>query len=310
MSEAFFLEQVHLKKPKVSRPRPEPTRIVRVLNLGAGVQSTALYLMSMRQDEPEFVPSFDVAIFADTQEEPRAVYEHLEWMKSLGGPPIIVRTAGKLGDDLLNGTNSTSKRFASIPAFVISEGDTEPARIRRQCTKEYKTAVVGMAIRRDWLGLEPGAQIPRTTMIHQYLGLSHDEPNRIIGVQTRFQEIGWSKPFFPLFDLEMTRADCIAYLAEVAPDRKVARSACTFCPYRDNTEWRAIRDEDPEGWARAIQIDQAIRLGARAGIKLNKTMYLHRSCKPLAEANLEEVETRLEARLNGFDSECEGACGH
>lgn len=36
-----------------------------ILNLGAGVQSTALYLMSMRGEAPKF----DCAIFADTQEE-------------------------------------------------------------------------------------------------------------------------------------------------------------------------------------------------------------------------------------------------
>jgi hypothetical protein len=56
-----------------------------ILNLGAGVQSTALYLMSMRQDEPDLVPLFDFAIFADTQEEPRAVYDHIKWLKGLGG---------------------------------------------------------------------------------------------------------------------------------------------------------------------------------------------------------------------------------
>ena len=34
-----------------------------ILNLGAGVQSTALYLMSIDGE----VPKFDYAIFADTQ---------------------------------------------------------------------------------------------------------------------------------------------------------------------------------------------------------------------------------------------------
>ncbi|NBW19669.1 MAG: hypothetical protein EBR82_68020 [Caulobacteraceae bacterium] len=50
-----------------------------ILNLGAGVQSTALYLMSLDGE----VQKFDAAIFADTQEEPEDVYRHLEWMESL-----------------------------------------------------------------------------------------------------------------------------------------------------------------------------------------------------------------------------------
>ena len=45
-----------------------------VLNLGAGVQSTCLYLLARRK---QF--RFDVAIFADTQEEPQSVYDHLAW---------------------------------------------------------------------------------------------------------------------------------------------------------------------------------------------------------------------------------------
>lgn len=307
--EPFTLEQVHLKRPVVRRERPEPTTILNVLNLGAGWQSTVLYLMSMRQDEPEHVPLFDAAIFADTQEEPRDVYTHLEWLQSLGGPPILVRTAGSLGNDLLAGKNTTGQRFASIPSFVIGEGDAEPGRTQRQCTKEYKTEVVEKSIRRDLVGLLPKKQIPRNVRINQYMGLSHDEPGRIIRVQERFQAIGWAKPFFPLFDLEMTRADCGAWLKQHAPGRKIPRSACVFCPYHSNEEWRTIRDTDPEGWARALQIDDAIRLDARANRGYKKTMYLHRSCKPLREADLSTRESGLELYQLGFPQECEGFCG-
>ena len=93
------------------------------LNLGAGVQSTALYLMSMDGDEPE-VPKFDVAIFSDTQEEPDEVYRHLEWLEQQGGPPICRTTAGKLGDALDAGSDAAGNKrtdgghYISIPAFT------------------------------------------------------------------------------------------------------------------------------------------------------------------------------------------------
>lgn len=86
-----------------------------VLSLGAGVQSTTLYLMFM---QGAIAPKIDAAIFADTQEEPGEVYRHLNWLMSLDGPPILVGTAGKLGDHLKTGTNTTGGRFASIPAFT------------------------------------------------------------------------------------------------------------------------------------------------------------------------------------------------
>lgn len=60
----------------------------------------------------EIKPQIDCAIFADTQDEPTPVYQHLEWLKSLNGPRIIVATAGKLSEDLRHGRNTTGGRFA------------------------------------------------------------------------------------------------------------------------------------------------------------------------------------------------------
>jgi hypothetical protein len=82
-----------------------------VLNLGAGVQSTALFLLAR---EPDAKLRFDLAVFADTGEEPAAVYKHLDYLRTLGKPEIWVRSAGKLGDDLIHGRNSTGQRFVSI----------------------------------------------------------------------------------------------------------------------------------------------------------------------------------------------------
>ena len=51
--------------------------IIKVLSLGAGVRSSTVLLMSYHGE----LPLLDAAIFADTQWEPKAVYEHLEWLK-------------------------------------------------------------------------------------------------------------------------------------------------------------------------------------------------------------------------------------
>ena len=54
-------------------------KAVKVLSLGAGVQSSCLALMAERGEYGLSKPDF--AIFADTGWEPPAVYEHLEWLK-------------------------------------------------------------------------------------------------------------------------------------------------------------------------------------------------------------------------------------
>lgn len=61
-------------------------REVHVLNLGAGVQSTALALLSIAKIFPERIPVFDCAIFADVGEEPAAVYSHLGWLAAKCAP--------------------------------------------------------------------------------------------------------------------------------------------------------------------------------------------------------------------------------
>ena len=108
-----------------------------VLNLGAGVQSTALFLLA---GDPDPKVRFDLAVFADTGEEPAAVYTHLEYLRALGSPEIWVRSAGSLGEDLKHGRNSTGQRFASIPA-VTKDGNGKVGIVRRQCTKGHKIEV-------------------------------------------------------------------------------------------------------------------------------------------------------------------------
>ena len=136
----------------------EESKTYHILNLGAGVQSTALYLMFLGG---EFDERIDHAVFADTQEEPDSVYEHLEWLKTLGGPPILTDTAGKLGDDLIHGMNSTGQRFASITAFTSLVPGKTGGMLRRQCTAEYKINVAERIIRRQIVGLEYRQRVPK-----------------------------------------------------------------------------------------------------------------------------------------------------
>jgi hypothetical protein len=277
-----------------------------ILNLGAGVQSTTLYLMSMEGEAPKF----DVAIFADTGEEPEAVYRHLEWLKSLNGPPILVRSVGsKLGNDLISGRNSLGGQFISIPAFTMIEGGKRGI-TRRQCSKEYKIDVIARVIRREVLGLAPRRTVPKGTTVHQYFGISLDERSRATRIWERFHITGESKfiPHFPLIDRMMTRANCLEYLKKKVP-HDVPRSACVFCPLHSDSEWQRLKDSHSSDWDRAVEIDRALRaIGTRANRDMRQTMYLHGSCRPLEEAEFRPRMNTKELQL-GFDIECEGVCG-
>ena len=281
----------------------------RILNLGAGVQSTALYLMAL---DGEIEP-IDVAIFADVQEEPADVYSHLDWLDSLKGPPILRVTAGKLGDALDKGTDAAGNartdggHYISIPAFTLSPNGFK-GRIQRQCTKDFKIVPCEQAIRRQVFGLQPGHRLPPEKSCLQLMGLSYDEPKRVIRVKQQFMRKpkNWTVEF-PLFDLEMTRSDCIAYLRDRVP-HEVPRSACVFCPFKSDAEWRRLRDTDAAGWSRAVEIDRVCRTGSG----LDAKRFLHRSCLPLDQVDLRPADEKTGQKhlFSGWQDECEGYCGN
>lgn len=274
---------------------------MRVLNLGAGVQSTAIYLMMVDGD----IPRADLAIFADTQEEPREVYEHVERLKSIGGPEIVTVTAGSLGNNLVNGVNSSGGRFVAIPAF-LSNGETKGGIGRRQCTSEYKIDPINREIRRRLNCI--GKPLPKGVEVTQVFGLSYDEPRRVARVRGQYDgRRGWLCEF-PLFDEFLTRPDCIAYLKGRWP-HPVPRSACVFCPYHSDDEWLRIK-ADPEAWARAVDIDRAIREETSVCTRgMAAKQYLHRSCQPLDLVQLEPSPPDTQQRFAWSQMDCEGMCG-
>jgi len=278
--------------------RTDKEESVRILNLGGGVQSTTLYLMAMRGE----IDPIQCAIFADLGEEPKSVYAHMEWLKSLGGPIIHVVSAGILGNDLMHGVNSTGQRFASIPAFTAQNEGEPLGKIRRQCTSEYKILPIERFIRRKLLGLEKGQRIK--TKLTQLFGISLDEAGRATRIKTNSPH--WSEPEFPLCDKMMTRADCVKWLETFGIPHIVPRSACVFCPYKSDHEWLKLRESDPDGWARAVEIDDALRVeGTVYNRNMNEKLYIHKSCRPLKEVHLTDGERGQSA----FNFECEGGCG-
>ena len=278
---------------------------MRVLNLGAGIQSSTIYLMMLDGE----IPPCDVAIFADTQDEPADVYEHLSFLESLGGPEIVRVTAGSLGDNLAKGVNTTGQRHVSIPTFLSKNDDgTNDGIGRRQCTKEYKIVPIEREIRRR-IGCV-GRPVPKGVVVTQVFGLSFDEPGRVARVRGLFEtRRGWVAEF-PLFDEFITRADCQAYLAKRIPERRVPRSACVFCPYRSDAEWVELKARDETSWNRAVEIDRKVReetSACCAGMRAKQ--YLHRSCVPLDQVVFNPKPVDKQKKLDWSGMDCEGMCG-
>jgi hypothetical protein len=275
--------------PGVSEPLPNAK--LRVLSLGAGVQSSVLALMAARG---EIGPMPDCAIFADTQWEPRAVYEWLDWLEHQLPFPVYRVTRGSLRASVLRAANGGGERFAAVPFFVEGHGLG-----MRQCTREHKVEPIERKIR-ELLGLQPRQRGPKTPVVEQWIGISSDEKQRMKHNRTRFIKHRW-----PLIEKRMSRRDCLRWMEERQYPMPT-KSACIACPYHDNALWRDMRDNDPESWSEAVAIDTAIR--ANGPLKgMRRLQYVHRSLKPLSEAPIDEPDTGGQGDL--FQNECEGMCG-
>ena len=250
-------------KPIVTTSKP-----VRVLSLGAGVQSSTVFLMSCLGE----LPKLDFAVFADTQWEPAAVYRHLAFLEQAArkyGIPIYCVTAGNIREDLLQNFMQDSNHWASMPFFTLIDG--KRGILQRQCTREYKIDPVRLKIK-EVLGLLPRARI-QPEAVELWFGISTDEARRV-----RISRVAWIKHVYPLiFTKPMNRNACLTWMLSKEYPRP-ARSACIGCPYHTDAEWRTIARSAKE-WVEAVKMDQAIRM--RGGKRMS--LYLHKSCRPLAE---------------------------
>lgn len=257
--------------------------MIRVLSLGAGVQSSTLALMIARGD----LPPVDCAIFSDTGWEPKAVYEWLDWLEQQLPFPVHRVSAGNLRQDQINRSKPSSGRIAAVPWFTLSPKGKEGMG-RRQCTAEYKLRplqrkVVELMDRKRPKG---GCEM--------LIGISMDEvwrmkPSRVQYIVNKF----------PLIEKQITRQACLRWMEE-RQYPKPPKSSCIGCPFHSDAQWRAL---SPEEFADAVEVDRAIR--NQPGFRGQQ--FMHKSLKPLDQVDFSTLEER--GQMNLFLNECEGMCG-
>jgi hypothetical protein len=260
--------------------------IIRVLSLGAGVQSATLALMAAAG---EISPMPDVAIFADTGDEKRGTYRYLDWLDGQLPFPILRPSRGSM---------SLSESTLALYRDGSGEVETPPfffpgGMLAKHCSKEWKTRVVVRTIR-AMLKLARGERAPSGTNVEVLIGISRDEAHRM-----KPSEVPWITNRFPLVDRNMRRSGCVQWLVN---HRKPIppRSACVYCPYQSDAEFSEMKGNHvDDDWSRATSFDTGIRDG---GNGTTGPLYVSRHCRPLAEVDFDR-------QPDLFGNECEGMCG-
>ena len=262
-------------------------RDLRILSLGAGVQSSTLFYKILNNE----IEPVDCAIFADTGNEPKAVYDYLEHLSNLADFPIHIVSKGNIiNDSLAVAEKGTNKGFLTMPVKGVDENGKQVMG-RRQCTNDYKIQPINKKIR-ELLGVKT----LRGFNVEVVMGISLDE------IQRAREPINkWQINCYPLIENKITRHQCLEYIKK-HNYKTPPRSACIVCPYHSNKEWLHMKENNPDEFQFAVNFDLKIRTTSSNGVK----NYLHSSLKPLGEIDFNQYK---DPQYKLFDDECSGICG-
>ena len=276
---------------------------LRVLSLGAGVQSSTVLFKMLDQE----IKPADIAIFADTGNEPKEVYVWLDYLKDLMKDKMdfyVVRNEENTGH-IIDDYKSASGRHSLIPLHIKRADGTTSINMRT-CTSEYKIKPLQRKVKEILGGSLRGR------CVEMVMGISYDEIQRAKTPSNK-----WQINCYPLVENKITRSDCKHWISHTDYGQP-PRSACIICPYHDNKEWKNLKDNYPDEFEYAVKFDEWLRDPNSNSAALQKfrdynekkqtpsQQYVYKGKIPLKEATFEEPSD-YQGTL--FDDECEGMCG-
>lgn len=268
---------------------------IHVLSLGAGVQSSTVALMAAQGEiEPP-----DCAIFADTGAEPIAVYQWLDWLEQQLPYPVHRVSHGSLLKDSLEVRQSKKsgrhyhKRI--IPAFTKAPSGKR-GMFQRHCTRDYKINPIRKKLR-ELVGI---SRFPKDAPVHAFswIGISTDEAHRM-----KPSAVSWIQNWYPLIELGMTRTACLNWMESRGFPRP-PRSACIFCPFHSDFEWKRLLEESPSEFEAAVDYERKFQAAQKLCEVSEGEAFLHDSRVPLDQVVFNEDDPK-----DRMGNECEGMCG-
>lgn len=259
---------------------------MKILSCGAGMQSTALALMScekkMGKKDYPLVPVYDAIIYCDLGKEPPWVYRQVEFIRKAcekcGIPFYILDTP--LYDNYKE--NFGKKRVSSIPFWTIDENGKK-AKMLRLCTIDHKIAAIQKFCRLNLLGYHPHQRTRKEDLgAHEmHIGFSAEESRR--ATESRHPMY---VNRFPLIEMGLTRADNYKYIKEVW-GLETRASACNICPFHRNYFFKHLRENHPADYQDVVSMDELLEKNQPL-TKIKSKLFISRSRKRITDLTDEE----------------------
>ena len=270
---------------------------MKILSCGAGMQSTALALMScenkMKGIIHKEVPIYDAVIFCDLGLEPYWVKDQVTFIENAckkAGIPFH-KIESNLYQDYMD--NFGRGHVSSIPFWSVDENGKK-AKMRRHCTLDHKIVLIEKFLKYELLGYQKYQRLkPEDFHSHEmHIGFSYEERKRV--------SPDYSKLFikkYPLIDMKWERADSYKYILEVwGLDTKA--SACNFCPFHKNYFFMHLKENSKEDYDKTVAFDRLIGEN-QPFTAIKSKIYLSRSRKRIEDLLPEECNDAEYFDYNG-----------
>lgn len=253
-----------------------------VLSLGAGKQSSYLLLKNLSGD---FDSRVNYAVFSDTGNEPRHVYNYLNWLilycKRKYNFDISVIRSNDLIEDTTNFLAGSNKRGTSIPCYMSPTG----APMRRQCTLHYKIRPIRKFVR----------PLLKGKKLKLWIGISLDEMQRM-----KVSDVQYIELYYPLVKNRIS-IDNIKHFYLKNGFTEPGKSSCLVCPFHSDQYWYLLKKQSPDEFEFACAFDELIRVQPR----YKGHAFLHKSMQPLRTVAFVPDPSLFSELID----ECEGLCG-
>lgn len=264
---------------------------MKILSFGAGMQSTALALMSCENKKAKMsgspvpypkVPVYDLVIFCDLGMEPSWVEDQMLFVKDACqcfDIPFKVLDTDLYGHLM---ANFGERRTVSIPWWTLRE-DGHKSKMPRNCTLDFKVDMISKYIRWEVLGYRKGQRLrDEDKKAHEmHMGFSIEEKHRC-----KESPNSMFVNHFPLVEMGLDRAANYAYILDVwGLDTKA--SACSFCPFHKNFFFAYLKENEPEHYAQLVGVDNLLR-DKTPKPPMDSDLFISRSRKRLEELTPED----------------------
>jgi hypothetical protein len=245
---------------------------------GGGTQSVAIAVLIANGElsKPEHI------VIADTGREKsytwRYTEEYVKPLLATCGLEIHVASHDLSKVDLYSKNGDLL-----IPAFTKKGG-----KLPTFCSTEWKLRVIRRHLRNH--GYSP------KNPVKLWIGISLDEVGRAKPSDRKWVENAWPL----LYTRPTTRVECIK-IVEDAGLPVPPRSSCWMCPHHRNDEWQRMREQDPDDFAKAVQLEKEVQ-------EKDAELFLHRSLRPISVLPFLEPEKDSADLFGGVDACDSGHC--